>query len=57
MTGPGSASMGMDPDLIGGVIGAVLSVLIMGGILVLLVFCFCYRYHRTAKTSTKKINQ
>ena len=57
MTGPGSASMGIDPNLIGGVVGAVLSILTMGGIVALVVFCFCCHYHRTAKTSMKKIDQ
>ena len=58
MTGTGSTAMqGVDPGLIGGVIGAVLSIIITGGIVALVFFCVSRRYHRTAMMPSKKIDQ
>ena len=48
------ASQSVNADLIGGVIGAVLSVLIMAAIM-LIVFILYRRYCRTTKPSLKKV--
>ena len=52
---PSQAPRPVNAELIGGVVGGVLSVLIIG-ITVLLISCFCYRYLRTAKMSPNEIN-
>ena len=52
---PGPVPRSVNVGLIGGIVGGVLSVLITG-IVVLVISCFCYRYFHAAKTSAKKLN-
>ena len=52
---PGPVPRSVNAGLIGGVVGAVLSLLITG-IVVLVISCFCYRHYHAAKTSVKKLN-
>ena len=57
---PGPVPRPVNAGLIGAVVGGVLSVLI-AGIVVLIISCFCYRYFQAAdlsiKTSAKELNQ
>ena len=48
----------MNAELLGEVVGGVLAVIIVAAVVILLtVFCLYRRYHRTAKTPLKKIEQ
>ena len=49
------ASRSVNADLIGGVVGAVLSILIVAAIVLLIVFILYRRYCRTTEPSLKKV--
>ena len=56
-TVPVPAGESVNSELVGGVIGAVLSVVMSAIVLLIVLVCLYRRYCRTAKISTKKIDQ
>ena len=56
--GPVPRSNSVNAELIGGVVGGILLSVLITGIAVLMISCFChYRYVRAAKLSLKTVNQ